>query len=326
MKKLIFRFYALGIAIALIVIIGMTIEYRAFKEVVISEVKENIVFARENITHQVLGRLTEKSQVIRDAGAFVRLSSDDSLRLDYFEALLKDNPTFASIYFGSVDNEMINGSGWMPPVNFDLRTRPWYVKAVEEDALIFTSAFLNASKDHVIVTIAQPVYGENQALLGVIAGDIQLDAIIQMINNQVISNNGYSFLIDAQNNLIAHPKLAQSAAVDLYSVDDISTNLASILASGTEKPALITLDGIRGYLSFGKISNTDWTMASFIPEKVYLTSNRQLLATFLLTLLAVSAMFGLFSVLQRLYIINPLYAIDKDIQKIVQEGVTYRLP
>ncbi|HSN66820.1 MAG TPA: cache domain-containing protein, partial [Fusibacter sp.] len=216
MKNLIFRFYALGIAIALIVIIGMTIEYRAFKAVVVSEVKGNIVFARENITHQVLGRLTEKSQIIRDAGAFVKLSNDDSLRLDYFEALLKDNPTFASIYFGSINNEMINGSGWMPPVNFDLRTRPWYVKAVQEDALIYTSAFLNASKDHVIVTIAQPVYGENNALLGVIAGDIQLDTIIQMINNQVISNNGYSFLIDAQNNLIAHPKLAQSAAVDLY--------------------------------------------------------------------------------------------------------------
>jgi diguanylate cyclase (GGDEF)-like protein len=326
MKNLIFRFYVLGIAIALIVIIGMTIEYRAFKEVVVSEVKENIVFARENITHQVLGRLTEKSQVIRDAGVFVRLSSDDSQRLDYFEALLKDNPTFASIYFGSIDNVMINGSGWMPPVNFDLRTRPWYVKAVQEDALIYTSAFLNASKDHVIVTIAQPVYGENQEMLGVIAGDIQLDAIIQMINNQVISNNGYSFLIDAQNNLIAHPKLAQSAAVDLYSVDDISTNLAGILASGSDKPTLITLDGVNGYLSFGKIPNTDWTMASFIPEKVYFTSNRQLLATFLLTILAVSLMFGLFSILQRLYIINPLYAIDKDIRKIVQEGVTYRLP
>ena len=49
MKNLIFRFYALGLAIALIVMIGMTLEYRAFKEVVVSEVKENIIFARENI-------------------------------------------------------------------------------------------------------------------------------------------------------------------------------------------------------------------------------------------------------------------------------------
>jgi diguanylate cyclase (GGDEF)-like protein len=326
MKNLIFRFYALGIAIALIVMIGMTIEYRAFKEVVVSEVKQNIVSARENITHQIQGRLTEKSQVIRDAGAFVRLSNDNALRLNYFEALLKDNPTFSSIYFGSTENVMINGSGWMPPMNFDLRERPWYVKAVDGEALIFTSAFLNASKDHVIITIAQPVYGINDALLGVIAGDIKLDAIIQMINNQVISNNGYSFLIDVQNNLIAHPNLAQSAAVDLYSIDDISTQLAAILDSDSVEPELITLDGVRGYLSFGNISNTDWTIASFIPEKDYLTSNRQLQAAFLLTLLAVIAMFGLFSILQRLYIIKPLYAIDDDIRKIVQEGVTYRLP
>ena len=143
MKNLIFRFYALGLAIALIVMIGMTLEYRAFKEVVVSEVKENIIFARENISHQVLGRLTEKSQVIQDAGVFVGLTDDDTLLINYFEALMKDNATFSSIYFGSIDNKMINGSGWMPPTNFDLRVRPWYVKAVQEDALIYTSAFLN---------------------------------------------------------------------------------------------------------------------------------------------------------------------------------------
>ena len=99
-----------------------------------------------------------------------------------------------------------------------------------------------------------------------------------------------------------------------------------LFRSGSTVPELITIDGVRGYLSFGKISNTDWTMASFIPEKVYLTSNRQLLIVFLLTLLAVGTMFGLFIMLQRLYIINPLYAIDKDIGKIVREGISYRLP
>jgi len=326
MKQLIYKFYALGIAIILIVMIGITLEYRAFKEIVEMEVKQHAILERENITHQVLGRLAEKRQVIRDAGVFVTLFDDDIKRLEAFEMLLDDNPTFSSIYFGSIDNHMINGSGWMPPVDFDLRERPWYMKAVKEDDLIYTSAFLNASKDHVIITIAQPVYGENQTLLGVVAGDIQLDAIIQMINNQVISNNGYSFLVDAHNNLLAHPKLAQSAAIDLYTVDDLSPNLADVLKNSISEPQLITLEGIKGFVSFEKIPETDWTIASFIPEKVYLTTNRQLLVAFLLTLLAVGVMFGLFNLLQRLYIIKPLYAIDEDIQKIGLEGLAYRLP
>ena len=326
MKKLIFRFYALGLAIAILVMIGITLEYRAFKEVVETEVKQHTILARENITHQVLGKLTEKSQVIRDTGVFVELSNDNALSVDYFERVLKDNPTFSSIYFGSTDNEMINGSGWMPPVDFDLRDRPWYVKAVKEDKLIYTNAFLNASREHIIVTIAQPVYGKNRELLGVVAGDIKLDTIIQMINKQIISNNGYSFLVDAQNNLLAHPKLAQSAGVDLYNIERLSPDLANIIATNSTEPQLVTLDGILGYLSYEKIAETDWTMATFIPEIVYLNANRQLLIAFLLTLLAVGIMFGLFNFLQNRYIIKPLYIMDEDIQKIGLQGVAYRLP
>ena len=50
--------------------------------------------------------------------------------LDYMKAMLNKNSNIESIYFGSMDNLLVNGSGWIPPDDFDLRTRPWYVKAI----------------------------------------------------------------------------------------------------------------------------------------------------------------------------------------------------
>ncbi|MDW7660939.1 MAG: diguanylate cyclase [Bacillota bacterium] len=327
MKKFIIRFYLIGLTVTIIVALGMIFEYRVFKDVVSKEVQKNIILSRDYISSEIEGKLMEKSQTILSARSLIQLYQDDDHTLEHLQQLLKDSPTFASLYYGSRENKMINASGWIPPPEFDLTQRPWYLKAVEAGDLIYTDAFLNASKDHFIVTIATPLYDENNEIIGVVAGDILLDSIIDMVNNQFIDNEGYSFLLDSSYNILAHPRLTSRATLDLLNISDISEDLVEIFDSEQESLRTISLDNVEGYLAFEEISGTSWKIASFIPIKEYLTSERQLLYTFLFAIFSMTLIMLISVLFQRKYLIKPMAEFDRDIQKIGRvSDFSYRLP
>lgn len=48
--------------------------------------------------------------------------------LNYFGNLIKESQgEIADIYIGTTDGVMLDGSGWVPPADYDPRKRPWYI-------------------------------------------------------------------------------------------------------------------------------------------------------------------------------------------------------
>lgn len=327
MKKFITRFYLIGIAVTLTISLGMFFEYQVFKNIVNSEVQKNIILSRDYISSEVQGRLVRRSQTILNAKSFVQNDSDEDHILTHLKLLMESNPSFASIYYGSSENKMINASGWIPPVDFDLTKRPWFVKAKETGDLIYTDAFLNASKDHLIVTIAAPLYDEKHNLIGVVAGDILLDSIIEMVNNQIIDNGGYSFLVDGNYDILAHPKLNSDATLELKNISEISNELLQIMNNEKKSMKTVTLDSVDGYIAFEEIPGTSWKIASFIPIKEYLTTELQLLYTFFFAIVSMALIMLVSVLFQRKYLIKPMAYFDRDIKKIAQgNDLSFRLP
>lgn len=325
MKKFIFRIYAIGFAVVLIIAFGMTFEYITFRNVVREEVQNNIILSRDNIKLQIQTRLATKRQTIQAAHAFIRTSPSDDAILSYLKVLMADQPNFASLYYGTSDNKMINASGWTPPEGFDLTTRPWYLAAAAQGSLIFTDAFLNASGDHIIVTIASPVVEDNR-LVGVIAGDIKIDSILQMVSAQELKDNGYSFLVDGNGIVLAHPDYLEHPTKNLLNVDEISPNLANLMRTASESLTRTELDGIDGYFAFSEIQGTTWKIASFVPIKEYFTSERQLRLTFIITALSILMIVFALAYIQRKHLILPMIRFDKDIQRIdIVSDLSYRL-
>lgn len=325
MNKFIIRIYAIGCAVVLIIALGMTFEYITFRNVIREEVRSNIILSRDNIKLQIQTRLATKRQTIQAAHAFIRTSPPDDAILAYLKALMADQPNFASIYYGTSDNKMINASGWTPPEGFDLTTRPWYLAAAEQGSLIFTDAFLNASGDHIIITIASPVVEDNR-LVGVIAGDIKIDSILQMVSAQELKDNGYSFLVDGNGIVLAHPDYLEHPTKNLLNVDEISPNLANLMRTASESLTRTELDGIDGYFAFSEIQGTTWKIASFVPIKEYFTSERQLRLTFTITAISILMIVFALAYVQRKHLILPMIRFDKDIQRIdLGSDLSYRL-
>ncbi len=89
------------------------------------------------------------------------------------------------------------------PRNYEPRTRPWYMQAVDKRERIFTPVYLSASKKQLLITVAQPVFDDDGGVLGVFAADLylkQLSEALQVIN---ISARGVAFIVDDGGQLVA---------------------------------------------------------------------------------------------------------------------------
>ncbi len=86
--------------------------------------------------------------------------------------------------------------------DYEPRTRPWYTAAADARTRVFTAVYPSASKKSLIVTLAQPVYDQNQVLKGVFALDVSLASIAEQLRRQRISPRGVALIIDDKGMLV----------------------------------------------------------------------------------------------------------------------------
>lgn len=193
----------------------------------------------------------------------------------------------------------------LPPETtaYDPRQRPWYQAALAQKNRTFTTVYPSASTGQLLITLAQPVYGPDGTVTGVVGADLFLRALTQRLQEQKISANGVAMLIDEQGYLVA-----SSTAEDLFkSVDSKLVRLkpnesanatmrqayAAMLALQPEKtaaPALPTAASlalqtnmstaqgdklIAAVRPFGKSQGLQWTMIVAAPDEDFAGETRK---------------------------------------------------
>ncbi len=251
-----------------------------------------------------------------------RLNNEELLA--YLKVFLQKNPEFASLYFGSKDNVMINASGWVPPATFDLRTRPWYVTGKK---LIYTDAFVNASKDDLIVTIAKPVHTAEGELLGVIAGDVSVRTIVKLVNEKKIGINGYSFLVDGNNKMLAHPDYQYDLKSGAPALDAEYLSFAKMVEQVPAGVIRYSLNGKDGFVAYHQVENTTWLLGSFISLTDLINPVEQMTQSFVIALAISSMILGVMFFLLVKFVITPLVQLNESVKQIdVEKFPAYRIP
>jgi adenylate cyclase len=94
---------------------------------------------------------------------------------------------------------------------YDPRMRPWYIEAQEKKKTIWTDIYFFHFFQRVNqgittgITTASPVF-KNNHFYGAFGIDINLDYLSQFTTNQIITPNGFSFIITNEGKLVAYPK------------------------------------------------------------------------------------------------------------------------
>lgn len=328
MKRFIGYFYLFGIFVIAAVITGLIVQYWQSYQVIARNTEKITVISASVVDERIHGWLAKNGRVIEITRDYTAVHHADHEELLAFMTLMLDNnPDFDSIYYGSVDNAMVNASGWSMPPGFDLRTRPWYVKAVSEGRLVYSEAFVNASNDKVIVTVAAPVYDREGILLGVVSGDVSLKTIVDMVQMHKAGESGFSFLVDGKGNILAHPEYQYHPGTPFTNIHECYHELGDIIVSGSEGIMPVTLNETDGYIAYQSIPETDWHLASFVPLSEYASQRYQLVSGLFISLAVSLVIILMFLWLHNRFMIAPMVRLGCGIENIdIENNTRYRLP
>ena len=203
-------------------------------------------------------------------------------------SILEANPDVIAVYFGGAKGYTLYypniDLAAIVPADFDVTGRPWYVDAgpdsnPDKDA-VWSDPYLDAALNGIVITNSAPVYDNFGRFYGVVAQDIQLTKISEIVTNIHVGETGYAFLIDQDRRLIAMPN---SGYEDL-GLDPESTPLGNELTnedlnnlggdfnaivremiSGKEGLSKITINGIERFIIYRPIQGANFSLAIIVP-------------------------------------------------------------
>ena len=311
--------------IAALIAIGLIFSlFKTFDTRLLEEIEKNLTIENEYYKTSISSQLEKKSEIINNLSTYMESKREldyDEL-LDYMKAMLNKNSNIESIYFGSTDNLLVNGSGWIPPEDFDLRTRPWYVKAINHGKLVITDVFLNASSEKYIITIAKPVYSNKGQVIGVLGAHLSLDSIVDLISVQDDSY-GEFFILNEELELIAKSRTQDDGKPIL---EDISLKISSNISNIGTSVAEATLNNEKGYVSISRIDGTNLYVGVFNPIKSYNYYDTQWRNILIISVIFLIGLLLIMFLIQNKIIIKPAYTLENDIKQIsVTDNINYRL-
>ncbi|MCR4590911.1 MAG: response regulator [Lachnospiraceae bacterium] len=133
---------------------------------------------------------------------------------------------FTGIY-GVFRGEYIDGTGWVPPKDYEPESRSWYKTAVDAGGKIsIVSPYIDAQTRLMVITVCKLLNDGRNSIYdnrNVIALDLYMDHIQNTMKEQFISGKGYGMVVDENGLIIAHhrPEYNGKTLSDVYG-DELS--------------------------------------------------------------------------------------------------------
>jgi methyl-accepting chemotaxis protein len=128
----------------------------------------------------------------------------ETLMMKTFDTYVNAFPYVKRVYIGTKDRDMFIHPWIDVGSDFNPTTRPWYEQAVKENGLIWTSPYVNsANHQEIDISVAKPVYDRNE-FIGVVAIDLDMNYLLNMVDEIQVGNNGYVFIADSEGRIILH--------------------------------------------------------------------------------------------------------------------------
>lgn len=134
-----------------------------------------------------------------------------------------DAPESTDVYIGLADGGFVTGAEWIPAENYDPRTRVWYQQALEQNDTIISHVYVDKASGDDLITISSPLYRDG-SLLGIIALDLFLTDISSFLDSQMTSERMYSYLLDAEGDVLAHTLDSSLVGQNVYQLEDDPMN------------------------------------------------------------------------------------------------------
>lgn len=315
----------IGVIFLVSLILQLTV-YFNMKNMVDDEVEKRAAISDQLMKVTMGSWLSACYQIIESSEIYIQgnLENREGIR-KYLAEQLMGNTTFSSLYYGTEKNQFITGGPWVPTVEFNVKDRPWYIKAVKERRVVVTDPFLNASGDAWIVSIAMPVMTQEGHVIGVVGGDVPLSTIDGQVEN-TFSAKGEAVVFVRVNGEVITRKKAEELPPLVVSLKNEYLKSVSAHPSEKGRTAAVRIEGKKGFFSYQQIGQDDLVVLRFSPIAAYGYSTIQLINTLLILLGSMIGFYFLCIGLQKKHIAMPLAYLEHSIDRIdISRDMSYRI-
>ncbi len=146
---------------------------------------------------------------------------------------------FTGLY-GYINGEYIDGSGWIPPEEYEPKERGWYKEAVAAGGdMIMSEPYVDAQTGEIVISFVQMLSdGESVLSLDVILNEVQ-----NITEGMTMGDMGYGFIVDGSGFVVAHYDKGEIGKN--YSESSEWDELLSLIYSGETGNGELVIDGKR---------------------------------------------------------------------------------
>ncbi|MCL2227517.1 MAG: methyl-accepting chemotaxis protein [Oscillospiraceae bacterium] len=318
-KKLTIRVILISLAILMIAVVSSQISsnssfWNATEE---SIAKSTSIAARD--VHTVFTQAETLLMSVSDSTRFLPYT-DPQVMERYLFSARSLYPFVSEIYMGIAEtNQYIDGAGYVPPPEWVLTQRPYYIGAMATDGIFYQDPYL-ASTGEIFSSLAVRLNNEQGEAIGVTVLDLALNTLLDICDNSTIpGTTAESFLLDSNMRILAHHNSGFMPAVQAGEAVYIDYNSIGVveleaIAEGVGyEPRLIKAidyDGVEKYISTAVLPGSNWTFGFAVPVDDFAANLNTTSSIIMYAAIIVVALVAIFFATQFL-LIRPLKPIDK---------------
>jgi methyl-accepting chemotaxis protein len=271
-KHLSLSIQVLILCLSLVLVISATVT--AIFYINISRITEDNIREKSRLTMQYLdsnltGALTPFKDLIESGAAYINSLPSPKIINDVFTSIVDVYPSLLDIYYGTVTSMYAPGgmwacgSGWHPETDpewdyeWDPPKRYWHQVAIANpDKVMLVDPYVDADTGKVVVTFSRTVKNETGTITGVIAVDVTLDSLSDIVTNDRITEDGTTVLVEKNGLFIVHAD--QSYVLEKNIFDEMPAIDKGILLNDQLNVVFRGND----YICSAPVKGTDWYLIS----------------------------------------------------------------
>ncbi len=197
-----------------------------------------------------------------------KLFKDMGLLEEYLIKRAQKHTDILSIYMGREDGGYADSTGWRPSADYVPVERSWYINSKDTSETVISPPYVDAETQDMVMTISKRIM-ENNQLIGVIAVDVTVTTLNNVINSLTEEDGRSAFVIDEEERILMHPK------EEYIPRDDIFHRIADV--EGADYTAFFKMpvgqigkavsEGRNVYAKASMIDGTNWRLIVTYPTK-----------------------------------------------------------
>ncbi|MDO4799896.1 MAG: methyl-accepting chemotaxis protein, partial [Bacillota bacterium] len=170
---------------------------------------------------------------------------------------------FETIFTAEKDGSFRGDNG----TNGNIGNRDYFTRAVSSRQMVISDPVISAMTGNQVVVIACPLFDRNGKVDGLLGATVPLTDINAFINRAKIGTTGYSYLIQGDGRVIAHPDPTLVQKTNILNDADYNPEIVALgkrIQSEGRGTGYYHINGQRTLAAFDRLKTVDWSVITAV--------------------------------------------------------------